>query len=214
MRTPPPLRLFLVRHGQVPANREFRFVGSRDEALTELGRQEADALARGFAKLDVDLVLSSPKRRALETARKISSDARVEHALVEQDFGAWEGLTRSEVNDLGATHRRALADFDRTPEASPPQGESMSEVRNRVESLVQRLSADAPRRVVLVSHVGPIKALLSLALDLPVQAVRPMFLDTGSLSVVDWGSPSLLRLFNCRGELGWHTARWADQNTS
>ena len=202
------LRLFLVRHGQVPANREFRFVGTRDEALTEVGVREAEALARGFAHLEVDLVLSSPKRRALQTARSISPVARIEEALVEQDFGAWEGLTRGEVAELGEEHREALRAFDRSSDASPPDGESLSDVRRRVETLVERLAADGVRDAVLVSHVGPIKALLSLALDLPVQSVRPMFLDTGSLSVVDWGSPSLLRLFNCRGDLGWHTARW------
>ena len=202
------LRLFLVRHGQVPANREFRFVGTRDEGLTDLGVREAEALARGFRFLDVDVVLSSPKRRALETAQRISAAADVEPDLVEQDFGAWEGLTRSEVEALGPDQREALEAFDRSPDASPPGGESLSQVRQRVESLVDRLAREGVGSVVLVSHVGPIKALLSLALDLPVQAVRPMFLDTGSLSVVDWGSPRLLRLFNCRGDLGWHTARW------
>ena len=202
------LRLFLVRHGQVPANREFRFVGTRDEDLTDVGVREAQALARGFAHLEVDSVLSSPKRRALQTAQTISPVARIEEALVEQDFGAWEGMTREEVLSLGEEHRDALRAFDRSPDSSPPDGESLSDVRRRVETLVQRLAADGVRNAVLVSHVGPIKALLSLALDLPVQSVRPMFLDTGSLSVIDWGSPSLLRLFNCRGDLGWHTARW------
>lgn len=204
------LRLFLVRHGQVPANREFRFVGTRDEELTEQGIREAEALARGFERIEVDLVLSSPKRRALETARTISSNARVEPDLVEQDFGAWEGLSRDEVLALGAPHRAALDSFDQSADASPPEGESMSAVRDRVETLVDRLLEDGVESAVLVSHVGPIKALLSLALNLPVEAVRPMFLDTGSLSVVDWGSPRLLRLFNCRGDLGWHTARWIE----
>ena len=203
------LRLFLIRHGQVPANREFRFVGSRDEALTEVGMHEAEAVARGFRHVKVDRVLSSPKRRALQTAARISEAPQVEPLLVEQDFGVWEGLTRNEILELGQEHRAALLAFDGSPDISAPDGESLNQVRARVEDLVLRLVDEGVESAVLVSHVGPIKALLSLALDLPVQAVRPMFLDTGSLSVIDWGPPSMLRLFNCRGDLGWHTARWA-----
>jgi hypothetical protein len=35
-----------------------------------------------------------------------------------------------------------------------------------------------------------------------------MFLDPGTLSVVDWGERPVLRLFNAHGHNGWETARW------
>jgi ribonuclease H / adenosylcobalamin/alpha-ribazole phosphatase len=62
--------------------------------------------------------------------------------------------------------------------------------------------------VVLVSHVGPIKALLCSALAAPLAAARRMFLDPGTLSVVDWGESPVIRLFNAHGHLGWEAARW------
>jgi broad specificity phosphatase PhoE len=62
--------------------------------------------------------------------------------------------------------------------------------------------------IALVSHVGPIKALLCAALGAPLATARRMFLDPGTLSVVDWGERPVVRLFNARAHLGWGAARW------
>ena len=62
--------------------------------------------------------------------------------------------------------------------------------------------------IVLVSHVGPIKALLCAALGVPLAAARHLFLDPATLSVVDWGDHPVVRLFNAHGHLGWDSARW------
>ena len=43
-----PLRLLLVRHGQVASNREMRYVGTRDEPLTELGKQQARSVGEAL----------------------------------------------------------------------------------------------------------------------------------------------------------------------
>jgi broad specificity phosphatase PhoE len=62
--------------------------------------------------------------------------------------------------------------------------------------------------VVLVSHVGPIKALLATVLEMPLQSSRRLFLDPGTISVVEWGAQRILRLFNSHAHLGWSSARW------
>jgi hypothetical protein len=56
--------------------------------------------------------------------------------------------------------------------------------------------------------VGPIKALLAHALDLPLQTSRSLFLDPATISVLEWGTHPLLRLFNSHAHLGWASARW------
>jgi broad specificity phosphatase PhoE len=65
--------------------------------------------------------------------------------------------------------------------------------------------------IALVSHVGPIKALLCAALGAPLASARHLFLDPGTLSVVDWGERPVVRLFNAHGHLGWEAARWMGQ---
>ena len=65
--------------------------------------------------------------------------------------------------------------------------------------------------IVLVSHVGPIKALLAASLDLPLdRGGRRIFLDPGTVSVVDWGDPPILRLCNSHAHAGWTSARWME----
>jgi probable phosphoglycerate mutase len=213
----PRLRLFLVRHGQVASNRDLRYVGSRDESLTDLGRQQADALGALLGQLPIGGVLTSPLRRALDTAEAIAAAAtvevRVDDRLREQSFGAWEGLSRDEVRARSPEDRERLDTWERSAEIAPPGGESLHSVQRRVLDLVDELCGDAPAGVmpwtVLVSHVGPIKALLAAALDLPLdRGGRRVFLDPGTVSVIDWGEVPILRLCNSHAHAGWTSARW------
>ena len=71
---------------------------------------------------------------------------------------------------------------------APPGGESLTEVQARVLDLVGELAREHRGEwIALVSHVGPIKALLCAALGAPLATARHLFLDPGTLSVVDWG---------------------------
>lgn len=210
------VRLFLVRHGQVASNRDLRYVGSRDEDLTELGQLQAGALADLLAALPVHAVLSSPLRRAFDTAAAIGAAAgrpvRVDERLREQSFGTWEGLSRDEVRTRSDADAELLATWERDAFVAPPGGESLHSVQRRVLGLVDELAAEVSGSmpwVVLVSHVGPIKSLLAAALDLPLdRGGRRVFLDPGTVSVVDWGDPPVLRLCNSHAHAGWTSARW------
>jgi probable phosphoglycerate mutase len=213
------VRLFLVRHGQVASNRDLRYVGSRDEALTDLGRRQAGALAELLAALPLDAVVSSPLRRALDTAEAIAAASgravRVDDRLREQSFGTWEGLSRDEVRGRSAVDAEQLLTWERDSKVPPPGGESLDSVQRRVLALVDEIAAAQPGDlpwVVLVSHVGPIKSLLAAALDLPLdRGGRRVFLDPGTVSVVDWGDPPILRLCNSHAHSGWTSARWMER---
>jgi probable phosphoglycerate mutase len=214
------VRLFLVRHGQVASNRDLRYVGSRDEALTDLGRRQAGALGELLAALPIDAILSSPLRRAVDTAEAIAAAAgrsmRVDDRLREQSYGSWEGLSRDEVRARSPIDAELLTSWERDAEVPPPGGESLDSVQRRALSLVDELGASAPSGsmpwVVLVSHVGPIKSLLAAALDLPLdRGGRRVFLDPGTVSVVDWGDPPILRLCNSHAHAGWTSARWMER---
>jgi probable phosphoglycerate mutase len=212
----PTLRLFLVRHGESPSNRELRYLGRRDEPLTEDGVRQAECLAAALAPLPLAAVYASPLLRAAETGRRIAEGLRVplvaEPRLIEQRFGEWEGLTRGEILDRGGADRERLLCWERDPDAAPPGGESLAGVAERLGSLLADLGAAHPGAwVTLVSHVSPIKVLLCAALAVPLTAARRLFLDPGTLSVIDWGESPVIRLFNAHGHLGWREARWMRQ---
>ena len=206
----PPLRLLLIRHGEVLANRQMRSVGASDEPLADSGVAQADLLAAALARLPVRAVYSSPLSRARETGRRIAAarevDLRIEPRLREQSFGEWEGLTRAEVLERD---RERLLRWETDLGTSPPGGEPLTEVQARTLGLVQELARDHRGEwVALVSHVGPIKALLCAALGAPLATARHLFLDPATLTVVDWGERPVVRLFNAHGHLGWESARW------
>jgi broad specificity phosphatase PhoE len=214
------VRLFLVRHAEALANPELRYLGSRDDPLTTRGQWQALQLAHAFAPLALAAVYTSPLTRAIATAMPIASAHGMpiipEPRLVEAAMGTWEGLRRAEIlarsPDDAAHHQQWEAD----PTCAPPGGESLAAVQARVVACVHDLTErHAGAAVVLVSHVGPIKALLCTAMDAPLTTAQRMFLDSATISVIDWGAdaeawgaPALVRLYNAHHHLGWAAAQW------
>lgn len=207
--------LVLLRHGEAEGNRELRYLGSTDAALTATGEEQARQLASALAGYPLVALYSSPLKRALGTANRVAEvtglRVTVERALREQEYGAWENHTRDEVRSVSP---EALAAWERG-EAPPSDGESLEAVRERVVALADRLAAaHADQMVALVSHVGPIKTLVCAALGLPPAGVYRMWLDTASICVVDWRvssgeeqSRGMLRVFNATSHLD-PPARW------
>jgi broad specificity phosphatase PhoE len=207
-------RLILVRHGETLANRAMRYIGSRDDALTEQGRAQAERIAESLSSLPLAAVYSSPRQRTHQTALPIAArhqkEVRMLDDLRESDFGSWEGLSRAEVMERSKQDAELLLAWERDTALAPPEGESLDAMYRRVFAALAHLSGVHPgQTLVLVSHVGPIKALLCAALGAPLSTGRRIFLDPATISVVDWGRPyPVIRLVNSHVHLGWEQARW------
>ena len=207
------VRLYLIRHGETADNLQMRYLGTRDESLTEKGLRQAQQAADVMAKIPIRIVISSPLRRAAETAGLIQkacgAELRLDPCLAEGSFGSWEGLTRSDVVCHGGGDAEMLARWESDSSLAPPGGESLESVQKRVVNATEEFKCEfAGSSLVLVSHVGPIKALLAHVLRLQLLDCRRLFLDPGTITVVDWGELPLLRLFNSHAHFGWTSARW------
>jgi broad specificity phosphatase PhoE/ribonuclease HI len=196
-----PTRLLLLRHGQTELSVERRYSGRGNPALTEAGRQQADAAARYLAQRGgIAAVLSSPLQRAYDTAttaaKALGLDVTVDDELIETDFGDWEGLTFAEASQHDPElHRRWLRDTS----TMPPGGESFDGVLDRVCRVRERIiAAHQGATVLVVSHVTPIKMLLRLALDAGPSVLYRLHLDLASLSIAEFYSDgaSSVRLVN------------------
>jgi ribonuclease H / adenosylcobalamin/alpha-ribazole phosphatase len=201
-----PTRLLLLRHGQTELSVERRYSGRGNPALTEVGRQQAEAAARYLAQRGgIAAVFSSPLQRAYDTAataaKALGLDVTVDDDLIETDFGAWEGLTFAEASQHDPElHRRWLRDTSTTP----PGGESFDGVLDRVWGVRERIvAAHQGATVLVVSHVTPIKMLLRLALDAGPGVLYRLHLDLASLSIAEFYSDgaSSVRLVNQTGYL-------------
>jgi probable phosphoglycerate mutase len=205
--------MILVRHGEVDANITFRFLGRGDDPLNETGARQAEQLAALFREIPVTLVFTSPLARTRTTAESIADAAGArllsDDRLVELDFGEWEGLTRAQIADRSQEDRKLLERWAADPLCPAPGGESLAAVRDRIVDFADRLCAEHPgATVAVVSHMGPIKALICAALQLPLTGAGRLFLDPATLSVVDWSVTPVVRLVNDHAHLGWSHARW------
>ena len=211
----PITRLFLVRHGETLANREYRYIGTRDDPLSVLGQTQAIQLAEALSGLPIAAVYSSPLQRTYNTALPIAARHSLEVQRVDDlrecDFGTWEGLSRAEVLERSSEDIQRLREWEKNTTIAPPGGESFEELQQRVVAAIERLAQAHPdQAIVLVSHVGPIKVLLSAALGAPLSSAFRIFLDPATISVVDWrdAAYATIRLVNSHAHLGWEQARW------
>lgn len=167
--------LVLVRHGETAWNREGRFQGHTDIALSELGRGQARALRTRLEAshpyLFDDLhtaVMTSDLRRARETAEIAFGMAgrtlHVRRELREFCYGVFEGLTRREIDERYPGAMAAWLAGDRS--YAVDGGESRAAVHARVHGAVRGFLAQAPQRhIVIVAHGGVIRQLLSTCFD-------------------------------------------------
>ncbi|HEX6521777.1 MAG TPA: histidine phosphatase family protein [Streptosporangiaceae bacterium] len=195
-----PTATLLLRHGETPMSVEKRYAGTSDVPLTDAGAGQAAAAAKRLGAAGLDIIVTSPLLRAQQTAAAVASvsgaDVVIEEGFRETDFGVWEGLTFAEVRARWPDEMTTwLAD----PTVAPPGGESFAAVRARVSAALDRvLGLYNERRVLIVSHVTPIKALIVRALLAPPAALFRMHLDVAALCEIDWYSdgPAVLRSFN------------------
>jgi probable phosphoglycerate mutase len=152
--------LVMIRHGPTAWNAEGRMQGRSDQPLSEAGRLEVGTW-RVPAAFHGHHWVVSPLARTRETAALLGRpDAEPEEAVIETDWGDWEG---QRLEDL----RQRLGDTMTAMEAlgldfRPPGGERPRDVQDRLRPWLVRL-AEARRPTVAVCHRGVIRALFSLA---------------------------------------------------
>lgn len=148
--------LMTLRHGLTELNRDKRVGGHTDVPLLEEGRRQAETARQAFAGTPVDAVISSPLRRAIETATIVTGLAADQLLLdplcIERFFGRMEGLTRAEVEaQFPQVIYLQMGHIGYS--LNPPGGEFYEVLRARAEQfLTQTLADHAGRRILVSSH--------------------------------------------------------------
>jgi broad specificity phosphatase PhoE len=183
--------LLLVRHGETAVNSGGRLQGRIDATLTERGHEQAAQLGAAIAALQPVGVVSSPLRRAQETAATIAAatglDVELDDRLTELHYGDWDGLRFADLPEGAFDAWRA------DPTFTPPGGESLVDVRARVIPCMEELLGRGAL-VAAVSHVSPIKAAVTWALGVGNEATWRMHLNLASITRLDRraGAPVLV----------------------
>ena len=159
--------LYLVRHGRTAGNYRRLLQGRSDVPLDGHGRRQAACIAGRLAALDpIDVLISSPLRRALTTAGVIGDRLALTPVVVpdlsEIDFGRCEGMTFERMVAEHPEVARRLLDADDF-DVAWPHGESRRGFYDRIWRAFQGiLTEHATHRVLVVAHGGVIGAFLAL----------------------------------------------------
>jgi broad specificity phosphatase PhoE len=191
------LTILLTRHGHTDRSDPEQYLGQQVQAaLTDRGRNDAEALANRLHGVQVDRIVSSPLSRAVETARiigeRVGAAIEVDERLTELDYGAWEGLTVEEI-DRRFPGERDLYDADPSIHRVGG-GESGLAVAARVGDFMESLigwweQEGADRTCLLVGHSSLNRILLAVVMGVSLADYRRRFKqDWASLTVLRWES--------------------------
>jgi broad specificity phosphatase PhoE len=157
-------RLLLVRHGETEWSKSGRHTSHTDLELTDTGLERAKLAAEALADLELvnPLVISSPMRRALQTAELAGLTVdEVTPLLQEWDYGDYEGLTTPEI-------RETVPDWLIWTHGAEG-GESIAAVTQRADGAVElALKHMVSRDVVFVGHAHFSRSVIARWVELGV----------------------------------------------
>jgi broad specificity phosphatase PhoE len=184
---PDDAQLWLVRHGDTEWSRSGQHTGRTDLPLLPDGEDQARALPAILGDIRPSLVLCSPRRRALDTAKLagLHIDA-IDEDLAEWDYGDYEGRTSEQI--------RAEVPGWTIWADGVPNGEQIEQVSARADRVLQRAAArlsDGP--VILVAHGHISRVLGARWIGLPARTVANLLLGTAAPSLLSYqyGAPVL-----------------------
>ncbi|MGY4956022.1 histidine phosphatase family protein [Streptomyces nigrescens] len=194
-------RIFLARHGQTEWSLSGRHTGRTDVPLLDEGRRGAKLLGERLHRAPWEglpgvEVRTSPLVRARETCELAGFGERAQpwDALMEIDYGAYEGLTPAEIKS-GRPDWLIWRD-------GVPEGETLAEVTARADEVID-WARSADRDVLVFAHGHILRALGARWLGLGISFGARIRLEPTSLSVLGWayGEPAIER-WNDTGHLG------------
>ena len=167
----------LVRHGETKWSRELKHTGSTDVPLTEQGEQQARRLADALRGREFALVLSSPLRRALDTAHLAGFEPELRDELREWDYGDYEGRRTAEI-------REEVPDWT-IWRGGAPNGETIAEVGARADRVIEEIRA-VDGDVLVFAHGHLLRVLAARWLGLEPDGGRLFALDAATLSTLGY----------------------------
>ena len=161
------MELVLVRHAEPVRTPAGSVTGPADPGLTPLGLEQAERLAAWLASEPIDVVLSSPMRRARETAEPIAAALRVDveivDGLIEYDSTSADYIPTEELQATNDPRWLAMVEGRWEELGADPAHVFKARVAQCVNEIVDRFPG---RRVVAVCHGGVVNCALASILDI------------------------------------------------
>lgn len=168
------MKLYFIRHGETNWNCKRKMQGESDIPLNENGRKFAELTREGLGSLKFDIVISSPYKRALETAQIITGSDNtpyfIDSRIREITWGDWDGLSPAEISKLGFEDRFKLFYTDPFSFQGAPGGETIQQVCKRgkefYEDLIQKKEFQ-DKTILIATHGCAVRGILNHLYDDP-----------------------------------------------
>ena len=180
----------MIRHGETEWNVKGVFRGRIDIPLSDLGVRQAEFLGSYLSEVDFEVIYSSPLKRAFDTAMAISKfqrgrvDVIVDDRLIDICYGDWEGRFEDEVR---VAYPDLYFEWLRNPhKVKFPGGESLGDVRLRLQNFINHLVINHRGNVAVVSHRVVCKVLICMLLGLDDSKFWNVRIDCGGITIFDY----------------------------
>lgn len=173
------LKIYMTRHGQTAYNKQELILGTTDIPLDSTGEKQAEELAEKVAALEnVDIMLVSPMKRAMQTAEIVAERCRidiiVDNRLREWDYGEYEGKSRFTEGFADNKSNFGV----RMGES----GESLLQLVHRVYSALEDIIEKYhDKNVLIVCHGGVCRVIETYFNDMTTEQFSNWFMDNCGL---------------------------------
>jgi len=180
-------QIIFLRHAQAKNNTE-RILAGRTEGvpLTDTGIKQAEQTAELLKHMNISTIYSSPIERAKHTAEIVgkhnSLDVTIDDRLNELDMGKFTGMPYDEIFK---SHGNVFMKFYNGELEIAHNGvETFPDVKKRILGIVEHVIEKHPdENVLLVTHMDPIKAMLSTIVDLSPTNLFELIIANASLNI-------------------------------
>ncbi len=181
--------IIFLRHGQATNNTERILAGRTPGVpLTKTGIKQAKNIAKYLKPLNISKIYTSPIERAQKTAEIVaehnSVDYIIDNRLIEIDMGKFTGKPYDEI--IASNGNVFLKFYQGETEIAHNGVETFAEVKKRVLDIIDFVIKEhTNQNVLLVTHMDPIKAMLSTVLDLKPQSLFELIIANASLTIIN-----------------------------
>jgi len=181
--------IILLRHGQALNNTKRILAGRSDGIdLTYEGINQAKNIAEFIKPLNISTIYTSPIKRAQNTAEIVADHNSINYCiddrLIELETGQFTGMN---YDKLFSKHGNVFLKFyEGDPEIKNYGVETFSEVKDRISNIVNFVSKKhSEQKILLVTHMDPIKAMISNIVDIKPYSLFELVVANASLTIIN-----------------------------
>lgn len=158
------MSIYLIRHTETETPNGTCY-GQLDVPLKKNHIRDFNKIKK-LLPINIDKIYSSPSSRCTDLAEFINPQFEVNNALLELNYGDWEGQLWQEIAEKDL--KTWSEDF---VTKSPPNGETLLEMFKRVTQFFEKLRMHESENIVIVCHAGVIRCLIAYLIQMPLERI-------------------------------------------